>query len=285
MQLSHLIALTRLDKPVGVWLTFLPASWAVLLAACAHTGVDFAVLFACFVGAALARSAGCILNDLADRKLDAHVERTKHRPLASGAVSVRQALVVLALIGALALGVALLLPPLVLWLALGAIPLIAAYPFMKRITWWPQLFLGVTFNLSALMGWAAATGTLAPAAFWLYAGAVVWTFGYDTLYAHQDRADDARVGIKSSARALGQRTVRVVGFAYALFIACLVAAGVSATAPTPYFVGVFAAAAHLIWQLIHCEIDDAARMGQLFRSNVHTGALIAAGALIGALNL
>lgn len=285
MQIAPFIALTRLDKPVGIWLTFLPAAWAVVLAGCAHAGLAWDVLFACFIGAVLVRSAGCILNDLADRRLDAHVERTRTRPLASGAVSVRAALVLLCILLSLSLMLALLLPPMVLWIACIAVPMIAAYPWMKRITWWPQMFLGLTFNLSALIGWAATTGALAPAALWLYAGAVCWTFGYDTLYAHQDRHDDEKVGIKSSARALGYDTVRVVGLSYACFIACLTAAGATANAPLPYFVGLVAASAHLIWQLLRCDIDDAALSGTLFRSNTQAGLLVLLGALAGNLHI
>lgn len=285
MQLAPLISLTRLDKPVGIWLVFFPASWAVLLASgwlsssCTITGISWDVLFACFIGAIFTRSAGCIMNDLADRKLDAQVARTRTRPLAAGTVSVRAALLLLGLLLLLSLALALILPRTVLHVALLAVPMMALYPLMKRITWWPQMFLGLTFNLGALIGWAAVTDSIAPAAWWLYVGAVFWTFGYDTLYAHQDRTDDTAIGIKSSARALGDSTVFVVGLSYALFIACLTMAGALAEAAWPYFAGLCLAAAHLSFQLLRCDISNPALMGQLFRSNTWAGGLIALGAM------
>lgn len=272
--------LMRLDKPVGIWLVFFPAAWAVALAGCREAGIDWAVLFACLVGAVLTRSAGCIINDLTDRTLDAHVERTATRPLASGAVSRREALVLLGVLLWLALGVALLLPPLVLWLSVAALPFIIAYPWMKRITWWPQAFLGVTFNLSAPIGWAAATGELSLVALWLYLGALCWTFGYDTIYAHQDAADDARVGIRSSARALGVFTTPVVALSYAACTACLLVAGLLAGVGDAYFYGLALAGGHLAWQVYRADIHDPALCGRLFRSNQWAGLAIAAGALI-----
>jgi 4-hydroxybenzoate polyprenyltransferase len=275
--ITSLILLMRLDKPIGIWLVFFPASWSVLLANCPRVGPEWAILFACFVGAVLTRSAGCIMNDIADRRLDAQVARTRTRPLAAGTVSVRAALALLFILLLLSLGLALILPPTVLYVALLAVPMMALYPLMKRITWWPQMFLGLTFNLSALIGWAAVTDAIAPAAWWLYVGAVFWTFGYDTLYAHQDRTDDTAIGIKSSARALGDSTVRVVGFSYALFIACLTMAGGLLDASWPYFAGVCAASVHLSIQLLRCDIENPALMGKLFRSNAWVGALIAVG--------
>jgi len=271
--------LMRLDKPVGIWLVFFPAAWAVALAGCREAGVDWAVMFACLVGAVLTRSAGCIINDLTDRRLDAYVARTASRPLASGAVSRREAFVLLFLLLLLALGLALLLPPLVLWLSCAALPFIIAYPWMKRITWWPQAFLGLTFNLSAPIGWAAATGSLDWPALWLYLGALGWTFGYDTIYAHQDAADDAVVGIKSSARALGPRTRRAVAGAYGVFILLLGLAGLQAGAGLGYALGLAAAALHLGWQLRRLDIMNPALCGRLFRSNSQVGLVILLGAV------
>lgn len=280
MTFAHFTALTRLDKPIGIWLVFFPAAWAVALASCGEAGIRWDILCACFIGAVLTRSAGCIINDLTDRRLDTHVERTRSRPLASGAVSVKAALMLLCFLSVASLCLALLLPPMVLYLAFLAVPMIVLYPWMKRITWWPQMFLGLTFNLGTLIGWAAATGDVSPAALWLYAGSVAWTFGYDTLYAHQDAADDVRVGIKSSALALGADTVRVVGLSYAFFIACLTAAGASAGAMPAYYAGLSVAAMHLIWQLVRCDISNAALAGRLFRSNAQVGLILLLGALL-----
>lgn len=277
MTRAQFIALTRLDKPIGIWLVFFPAGWAVALASA--PGTDWRLLLLCLWGAVLTRSAGCIINDLTDRKLDAYVERTKDRPLASGAVSVGAALQLLFLLLLAALMLALALPSSVFTLSFLAVPMIVAYPWMKRITWWPQMFLGLTFNLGVLIGWAAVADTVGMPALWLYLGAVAWTFGYDTLYAHQDAADDTKVGIKSSARALGEDTVRVVGLAYAFFIACLTLAGAEAGVGIPYFAGLTVAAMHLIWQLWCCDIHDAALAGRLFRSNRWVGLVILLGAV------
>ncbi len=285
MRLAPYIALMRLDKPVGIWLVFFPAAWGVALASCHETGLRWAEFFACFVGAVLVRSAGCVLNDLADRTLDRHVARTASRPLAAGTVSVQAALLLAAVLLLLALGVALMLPPTVLIIACLAMPMIAAYPFMKRITWWPQAFLGLTFNLGALMGWAAVRDTVDAAAWWLYAGSVLWTFGYDTLYAHQDREDDAKIGIKSSARALGQHTVWVVGLAYAGFMACLTMGFALAGAYWPAFMGITVASMHLCWQLWRFDLADAAGAGRLFRSNSRVGLVILAALLASNLSI
>jgi 4-hydroxybenzoate polyprenyltransferase len=276
-----LLTLTRIHRPIGIWLTFFPACWAVLLASPEQLRWD--MLAICLIGAVLVRSAGCILNDMADRKLDAQVARTRGRPLASGGVSLRAAialLVVLLLLAALLLP---FLPIAVFWLALLALPMIAAYPWMKRVTWWPQAFLGLTFNLSAPMGWASVTGRLDWAALLLYLGAVAWTFGYDTIYAHQDRADDIQAGIKSSARALGARTGRVVGLSYAVFVTCVVAAGWQTGAGVLFYLGVAGAAGHLAWQLARLDIDKPALCGLLFRSNQWVGLILGMGTVLDAM--
>lgn len=279
-RLQPTLALMRLDKPVGIWLTFFPASWAALLAAPPAPMAMEWLLLLLLLGAVLSRSAGCILNDLADRKLDAQVERTRLRPLASGAVSVRHALWLLLILLLGALGVALLLPRMVLYLSVLALPMIALYPFMKRITWWPQLFLGLTFNLSALIGWASVTETLAMPALWLYVAAVFWTFGYDTIYAHQDIEDDKRVGIKSSARALRQHNALVISMAYAMVVVCLIAAGMTANAAPLYYWGVSGAAWHFFWQIARFNPINPHSAGRLFKSNVVVGVCVSAGAFL-----
>ncbi len=276
--ISALYRLMRLDKPVGIWLVFFPAGWAVLLASCAETGVRWDVLFVCALGAVITRSFGCIINDLTDRNLDAHVARTRTRPLASGELSPRAAVLAALLLIVMAFGLVLLLPPMALTIACLAVPMILAYPWMKRVTWWPQMFLGLTFNLGALIGWAGVTGTIDTPAVWLYVAAVAWTFGYDTLYAHQDREDDARLGIKSSARALAGDTVRVVGYAYGLTIACLMMAGLSVSAQMGYWLALVAAAAQFCTQLLRFRLDNPQIAGRLFRSNVLVGVVMLVGA-------
>lgn len=271
------IQLMRLDKPIGIWLLFLPTSWAVALVGGANTGVLMLIML---LGAAVTRAAGCIVNDLADRTLDGQVERTRTRPLASGAIKPWQAIALLVVLLFLALGMALSLPRAVVMLALLALPMIAAYPFMKRITWWPQVFLGLTFNMGALIGWVATGAPLTLPAFTLYAASVLWTLGYDTIYAVQDMADDAHAGIKSSARRLGTRHIRrFVALCYGLMLALLALTGALLHAGLFYYLGVIAMAAQLLWQIrqLPCE---AARAGTLFRSNQWAGLLLLMGLLL-----
>lgn len=271
------IALTRLDKPIGIWLLFFPAAWAVGL-----TALNDNILYLLIVmlaGAAITRAAGCIINDLTDRRLDAQVERTRTRPLASGAIQARQAIALLAALLTLALVLALSLPPRVFSLALIALPMIAAYPWMKRLTWWPQAFLGLTFNLGALFGWLAAGQPLTLPAFMLYAAGIFWTLGYDTIYAVQDMADDAVVGIRSSARALGLARLRpFVAGCYGLMLTLLAATGYALECGVAFWLGLGAAALHALWQLraLPCTPE---RAGVLFRSNQWVGLLIFAGIL------
>lgn len=277
MRLHALISLMRLDKPIGIWLVYFPAGWAVALTAPAAEMFSLQALM--LVGAGITRAGGCIINDLTDRELDQHVERTRSRPLASGAVSRGQALMVLAVLALAALGIALSLPQQVFTLALIAVPMIAAYPWMKRITWWPQVFLGLTFNLSALFGWLATGTALSLPALLLYGAAMFWTLGYDTIYAVQDMADDARVGIKSSARATdGWLKAFIVG-CYGAMIVLLLVTGWLLHCGAFYFVGVAAAAMHATQQIQHVP-PQPAQAGAIFRSNQWLGLLVLAGCLL-----
>lgn len=275
MTIAPYIALTRFDKPIGIWLLFFPAAWGV-----AFTAANPApLLVLMLIGAAVTRAAGCILNDLTDRKLDAQVERTKNRPLASGAIKPWQALTLLAALLAFALAITLTLPPAVFLLALLALPMIAAYPWMKRITWWPQAFLGLTFNLGALFGWLATGTPLTAPALTLYAACFFWTLGYDTIYAIQDMADDATVGIRSSARALGTgRIRRFVTLCYGLMFALLALTGAALSIGWPYYLGLTLAAAQALWQIrqLPCSTE---RAGALFRSNQWLGLAVLLGLL------
>src|SRR5579884_1177860 len=194
--------LARLDRPIGTWLLLFPAWWGIALAAPRWPDPVLLALFA--LGAVAMRGAGCTLNDIADRDYDGRVARTRMRPLPSGRVTVRQALVFMAAQAALGAAILFSLNRLSILLGLAVIVLIATYPLMKRITYWPQFFLGLNFNWGALMGWAAVRGDLQAPAFWLYIGGIAWTLGYDTIYAHQDKDDDLLIGVKSSALALGR---------------------------------------------------------------------------------
>ena len=213
VRLRPYAALMRIDRPIGTWLLFWPCAWSVALAGVKDKWALFVLLAA---GAFVMRAAGCAYNDIVDRDLDRRVERTKLRPLASGRVSVRAAwglVIGLCLIG---LAVLLTLPRTAQLVALASLALVAAYPFMKRLTWWPQAWLGLVFAWGALVGWPAVTGQLALPAILLWLGTIFWVIGYDTLYAIQDIEDDALVGVKSSARALGGRAQLGVGICYAV---------------------------------------------------------------------
>ncbi|MFM2045118.1 MAG: 4-hydroxybenzoate polyprenyl transferase [Pseudomonadota bacterium] len=207
--------LARMDRPIGTWLLLFPGWWAIALAAPAGAWPDLRLMALFAVGAFVMRGAGCTVNDILDHKLDAKVERTALRPIPSGQVGVRQALVFLAaqlLVGFLVL---IQLNPLSIALGVASLVLVFTYPLMKRVTWWPQAFLGLTFNWGALMGWTAATGGIEAPSLLLYAGCILWTLGYDTIYAHQDKEDDARIGIKSTALLFGAASRRWVGAFYA----------------------------------------------------------------------
>ena len=267
-------SLMRIDRPIGTWLLFWPCAWSVAL-----TGVDERWdLFAWFaLGAFAMRSAGCVYNDLVDRKLDAQVERTRLRPLASGRVSVRASLILIALLCALGLLVLLQLEPAAQIVAFGSVMLVAAYPFMKRITWWPQAWLGVVFGWGALVGWPAVTGALAPAAGWLWLGTIFWVVGYDTLYAIQDKEDDALVGIRSSARRLGRHAGLAIAACYGLALGGWGMAIWSVRPDLLALAALLPAALHLGAQVIRIEPDDGETALRLFRSNRFTGLLLLLG--------
>ncbi len=279
------LKLARADKPIGTWLLLWPCGWSLALAA--DGGWPDPRLLALFgLGALVMRGAGCTFNDIVDRDFDARVARTRSRPLPSGAVSTTQAYGFLVL--QLVVGLAILVQLNVAAIALGAasLALVAAYPFMKRITWWPQAFLGLTFNWGALLGWTAATGSLAWPAAALYAGGIAWTLGYDTIYAHQDKEDDALIGVKSSARRLGAATRPWLFVFYGVSIALIGLAGALAGLAWPFHVGLAAAGAQLAWQATNVKIDAANDCLAKFKSNQWLGAIvfaaIVAGQLVGA---
>lgn len=273
------LQLMRLHKPIGIWLLFFPAAWGVLLT---PAPVPWDLLFIMLVGAVLIRSAGCIINDLTDQELDRQVERTKHRPLAAGTVTRTEAKVLLLVLLLDGLILCLVLPPLVVKLACLALPFIAAYPWMKRITWWPQAFLGLTFNFGALMGWAATGQAINTAPLLLYAACFFWTLGYDTLYAVEDMQGDSGAGIKSTARriGLGPKLGAFTALCYGLMLLLFM----RALGPLGQFILVAfgGAALHALWQvwqsLSLTEGDP--RGGVLFRSNQWLGLTLLLGLLI-----
>ena len=274
--------LMRLDRPIGSWLLFLPGLWAfATVAPDWRQGLWLTALFG--LGAVLMRGAGCVVNDLWDRDLDRQVERTAGRPLASGALRARHALVFLALVLAVALLILLQLNRTAQVLGVASLIPVVLYPLAKRVTDWPQAVLGVIFSWAAPMGYAAVTGGLDAAAFALWAAGFFWILGYDTIYAHQDREDDALVGIRSSALRLGDKTRPFLILCYGLTMALLVLAGWLAGLTPWYLLGLALPGAMLARQVIQLDIADPALCLRLFKANRDVGLAIAAAFLLGRL--
>jgi 4-hydroxybenzoate polyprenyltransferase len=275
------LRLARLDRPIGSWLLLMPCWWSCALAAIAAGNatprLTHLALF--FLGAFAMRGAGCTWNDIVDRDLDRSVERTRSRPIPSGQVSVAQAVAFLVLQSLIGLAVLLSFNVFTVGLGVASLAIVAVYPFMKRITYWPQIVLGLAFSWGALMGWAAAFGRLDPPAFLLYAGSIAWVIGYDTIYAHQDREDDALIGIKSTALLFGERTKPMLAAFYTLAAVLIGAAGLAAGAGPVFALGLLAFAAHLAWQIVRLDIADPDLCLMLFKSDRDAGLILFAGLL------
>src|SRR3569832_847802 len=279
------LRLMRLDRPIGTWLLYWPCVFGLMLGATAadrpFTSLrDWWLIVLFGSGSIVMRGAGCTYNDIVDRDIDAKVARTRGRPIPSGAVTVQHAWLFVA--GQCLVGLLILLQLNLFSIILGAasLLLVALYPFMKRITWWPQAWLGLTFNWGALLGFAAQSGTRDWADAMLYAGLFFWTLGYDTISALQDVEDDALIGVKSTARLFGARARDwVLGF-YAVAFALILAAGYAEHAGWPFTFVMLAAGAHLLWQVHTLQIDNAANALKLFRANRDSGAIIAAAFLL-----
>src|SRR6187401_554451 len=275
------LRLARLDRPIGSWLLLMPCWWSVGLAGM-HNGrfpsLWHIVLF--FIGAFAMRGAGCTWNDLVDRDLDGRVERTRSRPIPSGQVTVAQAtmfMVAQALVGFLVL---IQFNRFTVATGIASLLVVVIYPFMKRITYWPQIFLGLAFSWGALMGWPAAFGRLDWPAIVLYAGSIAWVIGYDTIYAHQDRDDDALIGVKSTARLFGTRTRLALICFYASAVVLMGLSGAAAGTGVVFAIGCVLFGAHLGWQIERLNIDDPDLCLRLFKSNRDAGLILFA-ALIG----
>lgn len=277
------LRLSRADRPIGTWLLLIPCWWGLALATLAGGAFrpfDLWIALGCMLGAFLMRGAGCTWNDLTDRDIDAMVARTRSRPLPSGQVTPRQAAAWMVVQALAAFAILLTFPPFAIWLGIASLALVAVYPFAKRFTWWPQVFLGLAFNWGVLLGWAAHAGGLGLAPLLLYAAGIAWTLFYDTIYAHQDREDDALIGVKSTARLFGAATHRwLAGFALAtvaLAGLAVLATGAAGAALVLALLGVAGLGGHLAWQLRRLDIDDAALCLRLFRSNRDAGLILAA---------
>ena len=269
------LRLARLDRPIGTWLLLFPCWWGIALAADGFPSLYFMVLFG--VGAVVMRGAGCTFNDIVDRKFDAQVERTRLRPIPSGDVSVPAAIAFM--IFQLSIGAAILFSLNRLSIALGVavMLLIGTYPFMKRITYWPQFFLGLNFNWGALMGWTAVRDDLHWPAILLYLGGIAWTLGYDTIYAHQDKEDDVLIGIKSSALALGGRTRPFLFLFYAVAVVFWALTGWAIGFGLIYEIALVLVLGQLFWQATFVDTASQPDCSLKFRSNRWTGWILLAG--------
>ncbi|HKM61643.1 MAG TPA: 4-hydroxybenzoate octaprenyltransferase [Acidisphaera sp.] len=276
------VLLARLDRPIGIWLLFIPGLWGIILASPnVATALWLAVLFG--IGSVVMRAAGCIVNDLWDRDIDRQVTRTAGRPLASGALTTLNALVFLAACLLAGLVILLQLNPLAQGLGVASLLLVGLYPLAKRVTWWPQLVMGFTFGFGAPMGYAAATGRIDQDWAAIYAAAVFWDLGFDTVYAHQDREDDALVGVRSTARLFGRHTPAFLAAVFVLMLASLVSAGGLAHLSAWYYPALLPAAYLLLRQAATLDIDDPAACLRAFRAHREIGLLVAAAILIGRL--
>ena len=263
------IRLARFDRPIGTWLLLFPCWWSIAMAwPNWQTTLDVFYLFAAFgIGALVMRGAGCTYNDIVDHDFDAQVARTKNRPLPSGQVTVKQAIGFLVKLLAIGFCILITLKAYAIAVGVASLVLVFTYPLMKRVTFWPQFFLGLTFNWGALLGWAAVRGDLAAPAIILYPGGIFWTLGYDTLYAHQDRQDDPQAGVKSTARRLGLGSKPWLYAFYIIATALFAYAGLKGNFTWPYFVGLGLGSTQLIWQVWDVDINDPKDCLAKFRSN------------------
>ncbi len=279
--------LARWDRPIGWWLLLWPCWWSSVLATIAmgerYPNLWHLALF--MIGAIAMRGAGCTYNDLVDRDIDAQVERTANRPIPSGAVSAKQAVIFLVLQALAGFVVLIQFNAYTIWLGIASLAVVAAYPFMKRITSWPQFVLGLAFSWGALVGWSAEFGSLSAAPLLLYAASIVWTIGYDTIYAHQDKEDDAVIGVRSTALLFGERTRMMVTLFYGAAIVLLGTAIVQAGGGVVAAAGLLLAAVHMTWQIVTLDIDNAENCLERFRANRATGWIIFIALVLEALTL
>jgi len=275
VRLRPYLRLMRLDRPIGSWLLLLPCVWSLSLVSLSlglFPSLKLALLFA--IGAIVMRGAGCTYNDILDRDIDSKVERTRSRPIPSGQISLLNAWIFLCVQCLIGLAVLLQLNFFSIILGASSLLIVAIYPLMKRFTYWPQLILGLAFNWGALLGWASVKEEVSFAAIALYVAGISWTIGYDTIYAHQDREDDALLGLKSTALKFGKNTRTWLAGFYCITALSLLAAGYFAQTSAVYYVGILIASAHLAWQTWRLDIDDGPLCLKLFKSNRDFGLLV-----------
>ncbi len=278
------LRLARYDRPIGSWLLLMPCWWSAALAAGVARDVRSLplVVLLFFVGAFVMRGAGCTWNDITDRDLDAKVERTRSRPIPAGQVSVTQAVAFMVLQALIGLAVLLQFNRFAVMTGIASLVIVAIYPFMKRITWWPQVVLGLAFSYGALMGFAVTLERIDVAAVALYAGSIAWVIAYDTIYAHQDAEDDALIGVKSTARLFGARTHRALVIFYGLAVLLIGSAFALAGARWPAWIGLAAFALHLAWQVRRLDTSDPALCLRIFKSNRDAGLILFASLVVDA---
>jgi len=271
--------MARFDRPIGTWLLLFPCWWSIALATPGWPSLWLVILFG--LGAMIMRGAGCTFNDITDRDFDGRVARTADRPIPSGAVSVTQAVIYMGLLCLIGLIILLQFN----WFAVGvgaaSLLLVFTYPFAKRITYWPQAMLGLTFNWGALLGWAAVRGDLQGPALVLYAAGFFWTLGYDTIYAHQDKEDDVLIGVKSTALLLGENTRPWIAVFHAIAIVLIGISGWMVGLAWPFYVALVLAAAQLVWQTVDVDFDDPHDCLRKFKSNRLFGWLLFGGIILG----
>ncbi|MGY3440351.1 MULTISPECIES: 4-hydroxybenzoate octaprenyltransferase [unclassified Bradyrhizobium] len=278
------LRLARYDRPIGSWLLLMPCWWSAALAAgVAHDVRSLPlVVLLFFIGAFVMRGAGCTWNDITDRDLDARVERTRSRPIPAGQVTVAQAVMFMVLQALIGLVVLLQFNRFAVLTGIASLVIVAIYPFMKRITWWPQVVLGLAFSYGALMGFAVTLQRIDTAAIALYAGSIAWVIAYDTIYAHQDAEDDALIGVKSTARLFGARTHRALMMFYGLAVLLIGTAFALAGARWPAWIGLAAFALHLVWQVRRLDTSDGALCLRIFKSNRDAGFILFASLVVDA---
>jgi 4-hydroxybenzoate polyprenyltransferase len=278
------LRLARYDRPIGSWLLLMPCWWSAALAAgVGHDVQKLPIAIALFLrGAVVIRGACCAWNDITERDLDGRVERTRSRPLPAGQLTVTQALAFLVLQALIGLAVLMQFNRFAIMTGIASLLIVAIYPFMKRITWWPQVVLGLAFSWGALMGFAVILGRIDLTALMLYVGSIAWVIGYDTIYAHQDAEDDALIGVKSTARLFGARTHRALVVFYTLAVMLIGVAMILAGVRWPAWIGLAAFASHLVWQIRRLDIGDPVLCLRLFKSNRDAGLLLFAGLLVDA---
>ncbi|MEX0752467.1 MAG: 4-hydroxybenzoate octaprenyltransferase [Xanthobacteraceae bacterium] len=278
------LRLARFDRPIGAWLLLLPCWWSTALAAVASGAAipNLRHLALFFIGAFVMRGCGCTWNDIVDRHIDAQVARTRSRPIPSGQVSLTGALIFLMLQALVGLAVLLQFNGFAIATGIASLAVVAIYPFMKRVTYWPQIVLGLAFSWGALMGWAAAFGRLDLPALLLYAGSIAWVIAYDTIYAHQDREDDALLGLKSTALLFGAHTKTALAGFFSVAAVLIGLAGWSAGAGIVFMLGLAAFAAHLAWQVWRIDTENSALCLALFKSNRDAGLVLFSGLVLDA---